>query len=72
VIGLFFLTHFEKPFFDFKLKQKGIYFPSIPSEYTEGYAPSPNSILNIHSKNFILSNIYRLILTIKKKLFPFR
>ena len=73
IIGLFALTHFEKPFFDFKFKEKGIYYPSLPSDYTLGFAPSPDDYFNIHSKNFIISNIFKFILKIRKiikNLFP--
>ena len=75
VIGLFALTHFVKPFYDFKFKEKGIYYPSLPSEYTKGFAPSPNDYFNIHSNNIIISRLFRLFVFFKNylsKLFPSR
>ena len=65
VLGLFAYTHFEKPFFDFEFKKKGIYYPSLPSIYTDGFAPSPNDKFNVNN-NFLAVIIFKIRKFIKK------
>ena len=52
-------------FFDFEFKKKGIYYPSLPSIYTDGFAPSPNDKFNVNN-NFLAVIIFKIRKFIKK------
>ena len=67
VLGLFAYTHFDRPFYDFKFKEKDIYSPSLPSIYTDGYAPSPGDKLNVNTNILVyifikLKNLFKKFL----------
>ena len=64
VLGLFAYTHFKEPFLNFNLKENEFYLPSYPSDYTDGYAPSPENYFNIHN-----NLLFYLLLKIKKIFF---
>lgn len=65
VLGLFAYTHFDKPFFDFEFKKKGIYYPSFPSIYTDGFAPSPDDKFNVNN-SFLAVILFKMRKLFKK------
>tara|TARA_Y100000389_G_C17461530_1_gene522112 strand:- start:699 stop:1673 length:975 start_codon:yes stop_codon:yes gene_type:complete len=67
VLGLFAYTHFDRPFYDYEFKKKDIYYPSLPSIYTDGFAPSPNDKFNVN--NSLVAVIFFKIRKLLKKIF---